>query len=154
MALVDATTGQVVENRGRGRRPGIPAKERAAIPLDEFKVTVVAEDNRAEFKRRRDDRSDEQTKVDGLIKDMYRAWIEAGSPVVWADLPIRTWTIATEHAENALFLLRKAARFLDRKLWFGNIEEKQIDGKKVTVIPFGVTSIEARMKNKPSNREN
>lgn len=155
MAVVDAATGQKVDGAlSTARRPGIPAKDRPRIPDNEFTVTVPAEENRAAYRRRREDRDDQQLKVDALVQEMYKDWVEQGRSINWVDVPIRVWTVSLGHEEAALFMIRKACRLLGRKPWFGHMAERTTappESKKVFDIPFAITSTTARMKGKPRN---
>lgn len=149
MATIDTTTGKPVEPR----KPGIPAKDRPKIPSDMFAVTAPAEDTRASYRRQRDERDEQQKMVDQLVQGMYREWVDAGAPTVWADLPIKVWPLPAELEESGMFLLRKAARFLDRKLRFGNIRHFEKDGKKMVEIPFAVVSLDTQFGKKKSTSD-
>lgn len=149
MATIDAATGQVVEPR----KPGIPAKDRPTIPADQFTVTVPDADSRVDFRRQREELTEQEKAVVDLTKEVYSDWVEAKRPLNWVDIPIRVWDIETKYAESALFMLRKACRILGRKPKFGNIKEYTHPDthKKMTQIPFGVVARDARVKGKPDS---
>lgn len=152
MAVVDAQTGKVVEPK-KGT-PGIPAKDRPEIPDSEFVVTSVAEESRAGYRRRREDRDAKQQNVDELCQEMYRDWVEAGRPLNWVDVPIRVWTVSLGLEETAIFMIRKACRLLGRKPWFGHMAERTNEsGKKVFDIPFAITSDRAKVRKSNDNTD-
>lgn len=149
MAVIDQATGKPVEVKKNP--PGIPPKDRPEIPDSEFVVTAVAEESRAGYRRRREDRDAKQQNVDELCQEMYRDWVEANRPLNWVDVPIRVWTVSLGLEETAIFMIRKACRLLGRKPWFGHMAERvDSSGKKVFDIPFAITSDRAKVR-KPSN---
>lgn len=128
----------------RGRKPGQMPKARPDLPANVFDISEVAEEQRVEHKRRREERSDQQKALDKLVADMYQKWIAAGRPTNWADMPIHEWTLPTTYADDAEFFLRKAASLHGRKLVFGHKVEFEKDGKKYTTLPFAVIARQQR----------
>src|SRR5579859_7738447 len=112
MVALDAVTGQPLPAKGK---PGIPAKDRPDIPADQFMVSVPDADSRVDYRRQREELTDQERAVLELAKEVYADWIIAKRPLNWVDIPIRVWDIETKYAESALFMLRKACRILGRK---------------------------------------
>lgn len=125
--MADATlapeTGKKTSNRGR--KAGQPPKERPEIPDDEFVIETLSEAQRAEHKRRKEERKPKQKAVDKVVFDTYAAWVEAGRPTNWVDMPVQNWPVSAQHEENALFMLRKACLLYGRKLVLGQPPEGQ-----------------------------
>lgn len=134
----------------RGRKPGVPAKERAVIPAEHFKMVAVPAAERVTHKRRREDRTPQQIEVDNAVAEVYDNWVEAGRPANWADMPITLWPVPKTYADDAEFLLRKAAALHGRKLVFGQRVEEDVDGIIMVTLPYCVIARPER-KPKPSN---
>ncbi len=104
---------------GRGRKPGTPAKERPAIPSDMFVIEEVAEENRGQFKRRREERTEDQVRVDNTVMDVFKKWQAAGGPRAWGRCPVFVWALPKDLVETAEFLLGKAAMLHGVKIFYG-----------------------------------
>lgn len=140
-----ADNGQVTAEKGgektprkRGRKPGQQPKARPEIPDDEFNfIKQVAEEDRVDHKRRREDRSEKQKGIDEVVRANFEDWKAAGCPANWADMPVITWDVSPSFAEEAEFMLRKAAGLYGRKLVFGQKEPSTEYPGKIT-LPFCV----------------
>jgi hypothetical protein len=111
---------------GKGAR-GKPRKVQQ-FPADEFKLlrpATVAE--RAEYKRKREERSDQQKAVDGMVWNVYEDWRNAGSPRKFVDIPLAVWPVSPRLEEDARHMLQKAAVLFQRTLRYGDCPT--IDGK-------------------------
>lgn len=108
---------------GRGRKPGVPAKARADIPADEMQLNLLPAKAQADLRRKREERKDQQKAVDQIVYDVFEENVSRGfgngTIANWADLFVYDWPITKTHAETALFLINKAARFYSRKPIFG-----------------------------------
>lgn len=126
--MPDATLAPVTEkktsNRGRPKGP-LQTKERPDIPDDEFVISTLTEEQRAEHKRRKEERKPKQKAVDKVVFETYAKWVEAGRPTNWVDMPVQNWPVSPQHEENALFMLRKACLLYGRKLVLGQVPEGQ-----------------------------
>jgi hypothetical protein len=121
----------------RGRRPGIPAKERADIPADEFQLTQLSEKARADRRRKREPRKGQQLSVDQIVFDIFQANVESGfdhgTIANWSDLEVYDWAISATHAETAEFMIKKACTFYGRRPIWG--ERIEISAKETHTIP-------------------
>lgn len=95
------------------------------FPADAFKIKrpqTVAE--RAEFKRKREERSDQQKIVDGLVWDVYQDWLNADKPTKFVDIPLAVWPVRPQLEEDARHMLQKAAVLFQRTLRYGDCPTK------------------------------
>lgn len=121
----------------RGRKPGVQPKERAPLPANAFRVRMLTtEESRANVKRKRIERSDDQKKVDKLVFDNWKQWIESGMPMNWVDMPVIEWPVPKAHYEDAMFMMTKACTLYGRKPIYGDIHEEVYEGEVCIVIPF------------------
>jgi hypothetical protein len=116
-----------VASPGRGRKPGIPAKERADIPSDEMQLILLPEKAKADRRRKREDRKDQQKAVDSIVYDVFEQNVELGMDhgtiADWADLFVYDWPVSLTHAETAIFLIGKGCRLYNRRpIWGEQIE--------------------------------
>lgn len=91
------------------------------FPADAFQIkrpTTVEE--RANYKRKRIERSDQQKLVDGLVWDIYQDWLNAGKPRKFVDIPLAVWPVAPNLEEDARHMLQKAATLFQRTLRYGD----------------------------------
>ena len=103
----------------RGRKPGSVAKERPAIPADQFKVSSLDQVEKGEMRRKREERSAQQIATDKLAIAVHKQWVGMGSPRDWSKMPIKLWVLDRNLEDSAEFLLRKAATLYGFKLVFG-----------------------------------
>lgn len=122
---------------GRGRKPGVPAKERAVIPEDEMQLIVLPAKQQADLRRKREERKPQQKAVDEIVYAVFEENSDRGfangTIANWADLFVYDWPVTKTHAETALFLINKAARFYSRKPIFG--EQVEVPANKAHNIP-------------------
>ena len=108
---------------GRGKKRDVQQ-----FPADEFKLirpSTVAE--RAEYKRKREDRSEQQKAVDGMVWAVYQDWLDAGMPRKFVDIPLAVWPVSPKLEDDARHMLQKAAVLFQRTLRYGDTPTK--DGK-------------------------
>lgn len=136
--------------RGRGRPVGSQPKNRPEIPDDMFVIVAVPEEDRGQFKRRREERSAKQQAADKMVMDVYKEWKALGQPRVWGRMPIKDWPLPPNLVESALFLLGKAAGLHGLKLYFGQKGViKEENGKKVYHLTFCVVSKRVKVEGAP-----
>jgi hypothetical protein len=147
------------DGKGRGRRPGIPAKIRADIPADEMQLNILPEKEKADLRRKREERSAQQKAVDEIVYNVFEEnvarRIDNGTIADWADLFVYDWPITLTHEETAMFLINKGCRLYNRKpIWGERVEIKasathdvpgeegdvpcHLNGKAHVHIPFSV----------------
>lgn len=123
--------------KGRGRKPGIPAKERADIPADEMQLYVLPERAKADLRRKREERKPQQKAVDTIVYDLFEIndahGFGNGSIKNWPDLAVYDWPITKTHYETAIFLIGKAARFYNRAIIWG--EQVEVPANKNHLVP-------------------
>lgn len=121
---------------GRGRKPGTVAKERADIPAEEMQLIQLPEKEKADLRRKREERKPQQKAVDEVIWDVFKKnedrGFETGTIADWADLFVYDWAISKTHAETALFLINKACTLYHRKPVWG--EQIEIPAKETHMI--------------------
>ncbi len=117
----------VSDHPGRGRKPGTVAKERAAIPADEFKLIELTDKVKGDRRRKREERTPQQKNVDQIVYDIFNknvsTGLDRGTIADWADLSVYDWPITKSHAETAEFMIVKACRLYNRRpIWGERIE--------------------------------
>lgn len=91
------------------------------FPADAFQIKRPATvEERANYKRKRIERSDQQKLVDGLVWDIYQDWLTAGKPRKFVDIPLAVWPVAPNLEEDARHMLQKAATLFQRTLRYGD----------------------------------
>jgi len=137
----------------RGRKPGQKAKERQVIPLEEMQFETVPVDERAIARRQRGERPAVQVPYDKLVDQVRAEWRQIGKPSDWLQMPVKRLKLSKQYVEDALFYLRKAAGYHNAKIIFGNITDKDKNGKKFedgkTRIPFAVVDRATKVVNAP-----
>lgn len=128
--------------KSRGRKPGQKAKERAKIPAELFQFESVPADERNTVRRQRGERDEQQRRFDALIAAVRDEWRKLGKPDQWPLMPVKRLSAPAALVEDFQFYLRKAANYHNAKIIFGNISEKDKNGRKypdnLTRIPFAV----------------
>lgn len=135
----------------RGRPPGSEVKPLPDIPLDQFVIQEVPEDERGNTRRQRVERSRQQRSVDDKIMERYKAWRNAGKPTEWTEMPVVSWKLDSQYAGTAQKMLQKGALLHRKRLVIGNITEHTREGRKVTSIPFCVTDRKTRVTGAPAD---
>jgi len=137
-----------VKQETRGKKPGIPAKERPEIPADEFKVFELTGKEKADTRRKREERTPQQKQVDQIVYDLYMqnvsAGMENGNIGNWADLAVYNWPVSEEHAETALNYIQKACNLYGRRRILGEMTKFVKNGKPWLNIPFTVVKRQPR----------
>jgi hypothetical protein len=122
---------------GKGKR-GQP-RHVQTFPADEFglkRPQTVAE--RAEYRRKREERSEQQKVVDAMVWDIYQDWLEAGQPRKFVDIPLAVWPVSLNLEEDARHMLGKAATLYQRTIRFGDCPIVDVGGKKKIELSFYV----------------
>jgi len=123
--------------RGRGRRPGQPIKERADIPADEMQVMQLTGKEKADRRRKREPRAEQQKAIDTLVYSIYEenvaAGMQFGTISDWPDLFVYDWPVSKAHAETAEFRVNKACTLYHRKPIWG--ERVEVPANKSHLIP-------------------
>lgn len=119
----------------KGRKPGSKAKPRQQIPADQFKISAVPEEERGTVRRSRVKRDAQQKAIDDKVLEVWRDWNNAGRPMNWLEMPVKTWEIASRYEDDALFFLGKGATRHGKRLIIGDIERNN----GISYIPFCVT---------------
>lgn len=122
---------------GRGRKPGIEAKVRPDIPAEEMQLIVLPAKQKADLRRKREERKAQQKAVDTIVYDVFEENVaigmDHGTVANWADLYVYDWPISKTHAENAQFMLDKACRLYNRRLILG--EQVEVPANKSHNLP-------------------
>lgn len=109
-------------NQG-GPRKGQRGKPRQVqkFPEDAFQIRrPQTVEERAAYKRKRTERSDQQKLVDGLVWDVYQDWVNGGRKRKFVDIPLAVWPVAPNLEEDARHMLQKAAVLYQRTLRYGD----------------------------------
>jgi hypothetical protein len=125
---------QPATGRGRGRPPGTKAKALPEIPMDQFVIREIPEDDRGVVRRKRVERTAQQKAVDAKVLSVFKEWDAGGREKEWTEQPVKEWVIATTYEETAVKMLHKGALLHHKKLVIGDITRS--DGK--SRIPFTV----------------
>lgn len=147
-------------NAGQGTRPGNQGTTRTGqrgkprqvqqFPADEFQLkrpATVAE--KAEYKRHKDPRSEQQKLIDKMVWDVYQDWVNAGSPRKFVDIPIAVWPVSMQLADDARHMLQKAATLYQRQLRYGHCPEVTVAGKKKVELSFYVVDRKTEVEGAP-----
>lgn len=122
---------------GRGRKPGTIAKERADIPAEEMQLIQLPEKVKADLRRKREPRKEQQKSVDQVVWDIFQENVstgfDTGTIADWADLYVYDWPVTKTHAESALFLINKACTLYHRKPIWG--EQLEVPANKSHMVP-------------------
>jgi hypothetical protein len=119
------------------------------FPADEFKLLrpqTVAE--RAEYKRKREERSEQQKAVDGMVWAVYEDWRNAGQPRKFVDIPLAVWPVSPRLEDDARHMLQKAAVLFQRTLRYG--DTPTIDGK--VHLAFYVVDRQTKVEGAPDDK--
>lgn len=140
------STAEASKKGGRGK-PRIVQ----TFPADEFQIMrPQSVEERAEFKRKRSERSDQQKVVDGMVWNVYEDWVNAGRPRKFVDIPLAVWSVSPNLEEDARHMLGKAAALFQRTLRFGDCPVKTVDGKKRVYLAFYVLDRQVDVEGAPS----
>jgi hypothetical protein len=141
----------------QGSKPEAPSKGARGkprivqqFPADAFQVKrpgTVAE--RSEYKRKREDRSDQQKAVDAMVWKVYEDWKEDGGPRKFVDIRIAVWPVPLNLEEDARHMLGKAAALFQRTLRYGDCPEIVVDGKKRVELSFYVVDRRTEVEGAP-----
>lgn len=145
-----------------GSRPGTPGSAPAGqrgkprkvqtFPADEFQLKrpgTVAE--RSEYKRKREERSEQQKAVDAMVWKVYQDWVDAGSPRKFVDIPIAVWPLSLNLEEDGRHMLGKAAALFQRTLRYGDCPTVTVDGKKKVELSFYVLDRRTEVEGAPNS---
>lgn len=134
---------------GKGKR-GQPRKVQT-FPKEEFQLLRPSTiEERAEYKRHREARSDQQKAVDAMVWSVYQDWKNAGMPRKFVDIPIAVWPVSPNLEEDARHMLQKAAVLFQRTLRYGDCPTIEKDGKKKVHLAFYVVDRLTEVEGAPS----
>jgi hypothetical protein len=134
---------------GRGK-----PREIQTLPADEFQVFKPRGiEQKAKYRRKRVERSDQQKAVDKLVLTAYQDWLKAKKPTKFVDQEITVWPVSKRYADDCQFMLRKGATLIERQLRFGDCPEVR-DGNRVKVeLSFYVTDRHVDIEGAPAEAE-
>lgn len=118
----ESATGANAANAGKGRR-GKPRVITGFTKEDMVVRKPRSIEERAKYRRKREERSPIQQTVDKLVLDAYREWLGAGSPRKVMHMPLTVWEVRKAKEDDARFMLGKAAAFIQRQLRYGECPE-------------------------------
>src|SRR6266571_2707601 len=122
---------------GRGRKAGVVAKERPLIPADECQITQLVSKDKADRRRKREERTPQQKSVDVVIYSVFSENVAMGMDRAtiadWVDLFVYDWAVSKTHADTAEFMITKACRLYNRKpIWGEKLEIPASESHMIT----------------------
>ena len=122
------------------------------FPAEEFKlIRPSTVEERAEYKRKREERSEQQKVVDSLVWSVYQDWLTAGKPRRFVDIPLAVWPVSLNLEEDARHMLNKAAVLFQRTLRYGDCPVKTEGGVKKVHLAFYVVDRKTEIEGAPEN---
>lgn len=126
------------------------ARQVQTFPKDEFQLERPASvQERAEFKRKRAERSEQQKAVDAMVWGVYQDWLAAGEPRKFVDIPIAVWPVSVNLEDDARHMLNKAAVLFQRTIRFGDCPVVTVEGKKKVKLSFYVVDRKTEIEGAP-----
>lgn len=84
-------------------------------------------------------RDENQIAMDGIVKKYHDAWLDAGTPTKWVDMPKARYHIPPATEEGFRFLVRRAADFHGVAIkWGGQQGTKVRDAQGNIVLVFAI----------------
>jgi len=119
-----------------GRKPGQKAREYdfTGITLDSIaapRAVTPEMKSRTAPSRSRDER---QIKMDEIVRKTHAAWVSAGKPTKWAQMPAVQYNVAPAAEEAFSYLVRRAAEFLGLAIKWGNPSGTKINDEDGNVV--------------------
>lgn len=118
-----APAGPQPPKKGRGRKPGQEPKVRPDIPMEEFVIHELSGKKKADLRRKREPRGEQQEMVDTIVWEVFQEnkenGYDRGTVRDWADLAVYDWAVSKTHAETAEFRVQKAGTLYTRQIIFG-----------------------------------
>jgi hypothetical protein len=135
---------------GKGAR-GKP-RQVQKFPADEFKlIRPSSVSERAAYKRKREERSEQQKLVDSLVWSVYEDWKEAGMPRKFVDIPLAVWPVSPHLEEDARHMLQKAAVLFQRTLYYGDCPTVGTGAEKRIHLAFYVVDRKTEVEGAPAD---
>jgi len=133
-------TNNVPAEKGRrGRKPGQVIVKRPDIPMDMFNFKELDTRQKAEARRKREPRSDQQKVIDDIVLELWDKYVALGKPKNWVDMPVFTWgPLPVQFEDTALLYIRRACSLYGRRQRLGDRVYQDEKGLKVVWIPFSV----------------
>ena len=145
-----STAGSTATATAKGAR-GKP-RQVQQFPADEFKLIRPATvSERAEYKRKREERSEQQKLVDQLVWSVYEDWTKAGMPRKFVDIPLAVWPVSPHLEDDARHMLQKAAVLFQRTLHYGDCPTKGEGANKKVHLAFYVVDRKTEIEGAPAD---
>jgi hypothetical protein len=136
----------------RGRKPGQEIVKRPDIPMEMLNFKELDTKEKAEARRKREPRSEQQRAIDDIILELWEKYVAAGKPKNWVDMPVFTWgPLPVQFEDTALLYIRRACSLYGRRQRLGDRTYEEKAGLKVVYIPFSVEERTARVRSSSSD---
>jgi hypothetical protein len=95
------------------RAPRAKAPDTSTVSLDAINAAVLAAPDLVAATAPTRERSEQQKSMDAVAVKAYDAWIKAGRPSQWKDVPVVTYFLADEDVPKYRYLIRRACDIVE-----------------------------------------